>query len=72
MNSYKNVYELIEISSSEDEEEFLERASTPLSRKYVSNYRIVLEMSHSSTEVRADEKNASTFQRIPSSQAVKD
>ena len=56
MNSYKNVFELIDISSSQDEEEFLERSSTPLSRKYIPSYMIVLEMSHSSAEATADEE----------------
>ena len=46
MNSYENVFELTDITSSEDEEDFLERASTSLSRKYIPNYRIVLEIFH--------------------------
>ena len=56
MNNYKKIFELIDISSSEDEGELLERASTALSRSYAPNYRIVLNMSHSSTEAAADEE----------------
>ena len=56
MNGLKNVYELIDISSSEDEEEILKRASTPIPRKSVPNYRIILQMSHSSNEATADEE----------------
>ena len=56
MNSYKNVFELIDISSSEDEEGSLERASTPLPRMVIPNYRIVLETSQSSIEATADEE----------------
>ena len=46
MNKNKNVFELVDISSREDEEELLERAST--------NYRVVLETSYSSVEATAD------------------
>ena len=57
MNSFKNVFELIDISSSEEEEgEISERSSTPLLKKPASNYRIVLELSHSSTEAAIDEE----------------
>ena len=54
MNNYKNVFELIDISSSEDEEGLLERASTPLQRESIPNYRVVLETSYSSVEATAD------------------
>ena len=54
MNNYKNVFELIDISSSEDEEELLERASTRLPREFIPNYRVVLEVSRSSAEAVAD------------------
>ena len=48
MNAYKATYELIDISS--DEEEFSERASTPLPRCEIPNYRVVLEVPHSPAE----------------------
>ena len=54
MNNYKNVFELVDISSSEDEEGLLERASTPLHRESIPNYRVVLETSYSSVEATAD------------------
>ena len=54
MNSYKNLFELIDISSSEDEEGTLERASTPLPRMVIPNYRIIPETSQSSIEATAD------------------
>ena len=56
MNNYKNVFELIDISSSEDEEGLLERASTPLPRMTIPNYRVMLETSQSSIEATADEE----------------
>ena len=56
MNSLKNVYELIDISSSEDERDFVERSSTPLPREAIPNYRVVLENSLSSAEAEADEE----------------
>ena len=56
MNSLKNVYELIDISSSEDERGFVERSSTPLSREAIPNYRVILETSLSSAEAVADDE----------------
>ena len=56
MNSLKNVYELIDISSGEDEEGTLERASTPLPREIIPCYRVILQVSHSSAEATADEE----------------
>ena len=56
MNSLKNVYELIDISSSEDESEFVERSSTPLPRETIPNYRVKLKNSLSSAEAVADEE----------------
>ena len=56
MNSLKNVYELIDISSSEDESDFVERSSTPLLREAIPNYRVILENSLSSAEAVADEE----------------
>ena len=56
MNSLKNLYELIDISPSEDEEGLLERAATPLTRKLIPNFRVVLEISHSSDETAVDEE----------------
>ena len=49
MSIYKGTYELVDISSS-DEERILERASTPLPRCEIPNYRVVLEVPHSPTE----------------------
>ena len=56
MNSVKNVYELIDFSSSEDERDFVERSSTPLPREAIPNYRVILENSLSSAEAVADEE----------------
>ena len=56
MNSLKNVFELIDISSSEDESNFGERSSTPLSREAMPNYRVILENSLSPAEAVADEE----------------
>ena len=56
MNSLKNVYELIDISSSEDESELVERSSTPLPRETLPNYRVILKNSLSSAEAVADEE----------------
>ena len=56
MNSLKNVYELIDISSSEDESQLVERSSTPLPRETMPNYRVILKNSLSSAEAVADEE----------------
>ena len=56
MNYLKNVYELVDISSSEDESDFVERSSTPLPREALPNYRVILEKSLSSAEAVADEE----------------
>ena len=56
MNFLKNVYELIDISSSEDESELVERSSTPLTRETLPNYRVILKNSLSSAEAVADEE----------------
>ena len=57
MEARKNVYELIDISSaSEDEGMASERASTPLPKPQHMNYRVVLEISHSSAGAVADEE----------------
>ena len=54
MNAYKATYELIDISS--DEEEFSERASTPLPRCESLNYRVVLEVPQSPAEATVDDE----------------
>ena len=56
MNSLKNVYELIDISSSEDERDFEERSSTLLPRRAIPNYSVILENSLSSSEAVADKE----------------
>ena len=56
MNYLKNVYELVDISSSEDESDFVERSSTPLPREALPTYRVILEKSLSSAEAVADEE----------------
>ena len=57
MNNYKNVFELIDISSSESDEESIgERASTPLPRSVQPNFRVVIDVSNSSAEAVADEE----------------
>ena len=55
MNSLKIVDELFDISSSEDEEGILERASKPLPPEPVPNYGAVPEISRSSAEAVAGE-----------------
>ena len=54
MNCLKNVCELIDISSREDEEGILEKASTPLPPYLTPNYRVVRKLSHSSAGAIAD------------------
>ena len=54
MNAYKATYELVDISS--DEEETFERRSTPLPRCEIPNYRVVLEVLHSPAEATVDDK----------------
>ena len=61
MRIIRDVYELVDISSAEEEEgtEVMterERTSTPVPKKYQENYRIVLDISHSSTGALADEE----------------
>ena len=57
MNYLRVVYELIDISSEEEEEEIeRERTPTPVPRKLQPNYRVVLEISHSSVDAIADEE----------------
>ena len=56
MNCFKNVYALFDISSSEDEDGTLERASTPFPLDRTPNYRVVLEISHSSAVAIAVEE----------------
>ena len=54
MNAYKATYELVDISS--DEEETSERASTPLPRCEIPKYRVVLEVSHAPAEATVDDE----------------
>ena len=54
MNTYKATYELVDISS--DEEETFERASTPHPRCEIPNYRVVLEVPHSQAEATVDDE----------------
>ena len=57
MEALKKVYELINISSASEEEEMAsERTSTPLPKPQHMNYRVVLEISHSSAGAVADEE----------------
>ena len=56
VSSLKNVHELIDISSSEDEEGTPECASTPLPREIIPSYRVILQVSHSSAEATPDEE----------------
>ena len=51
-----DIYELFDISSSSEDEDVQERASTPLPRESISNYRIVLNTILSPTESVADEE----------------
>ena len=54
MANFKDIYELIDISSETENEEMMERASTPLPRDTFPNIRVILEISHSSAEANAD------------------
>ena len=65
MNSLKNVYELIDISSSEDERDFVERSSTPHPREAIPNYMVILENSLSSAEAEADEEECFDVSAAP-------
>ena len=56
MNNLLDVYELIDISSSSEEEGEITRASTPLPRDSKEYPRIVVETLNSSAEATADEK----------------
>ena len=60
MSNIRDVYELVDISSEEEDEIELmterERTSTPVPKNYQENNRIVLEISHSSTAALADQE----------------
>ena len=56
MNNLLDVYELIDISSSSEEEGEITRASAPLPRDRKENPRIVVEILNSSAEATADEE----------------
>ena len=56
MGSNENVYQLIDISLESEDEDMPERVSMPLPKNFQSNYRIVLQISHSSVEAVAYEK----------------
>ena len=56
MNNLLDVYELIDISSSSEEEGEITRASTPLPRVSKDYSRIVVEILNSSAEATADEE----------------
>ena len=59
MSNIRDIYELVDISSEEDGKKIMtekERTSTPVPKNYQENYRIILEMSQSSTGALADEE----------------
>ena len=56
MSNLLDIYELIDISSSSEEEGEIERASTPLPRDSQVNPRIIIEIPHSSAEATADDE----------------
>ena len=56
MNNLLDVYDLIDISSSSEEEGEITRASTPLPRDSKEYPRIVVEILNSSAEATADEE----------------
>ena len=60
MNNLMKVYELIDLSSENEEKSVRERASTPnrasVARDIQPNFRVVLEMINSSVEAVADEE----------------
>ena len=55
MNFYRGTYELVDIFSS-DEEGMIERASTPLLRCEILNYRVVLEIPLSPAEATVEQE----------------
>ena len=56
MNNLLDIYELIDISSSSEEEGEIARASTPLPRANKEYPRIIVEILNSSAEATADEE----------------
>ena len=56
MNNLLDIYELIDISSSSEEEGEITRASTPLPRANTEYPRIIVEILNSSAEATADEE----------------
>ena len=56
MNNLPDIYELIDISSSSEEEGEITRASTPLPRANKEYPRIIVEILNSSAEATADEE----------------
>ena len=56
MNNLLDLYELIDISSSNVDEGEIKRASTPLPRNSEINVRILFEVSNPSVEANADEE----------------
>ena len=56
MSNLLDIDELIDISSSSEEEGEIERASTPLPRDSQVNPRIIIEIPHSSAEATADDE----------------
>ena len=56
MNNLQDIYELIDISSSSEEEGEITRASTPLPRANKEYPRIIVEILNSSAEATADEE----------------
>ena len=60
MRNIRDVYELVDISCEEEGAIKImterEKTSTPVPKIYQENYRIVLEISHSSTEALANEE----------------
>ena len=56
MNNLLDIYELIDISSSSEEEGEITRASTPLPRANKEYPRIIVEILNSSAEATADEE----------------
>ena len=56
MSNLLDIFELIDISSSSEEEGEIERASTPLPRDSQVNPRIIIEIPHSSAEATADDE----------------
>ena len=72
MKNLLDIYELIDISLSSEEEGEIKRASTPLRKNDQVNPKVIFEISHSSVEATADkEKRFEVSSESPESECNK-